>query len=132
MTNLIFEQSPQRLVLVVDDDADIRDMIQLMLVNEGYAVAAASSHQEAESYLAVSKPSVLVMDYLLPNADCGKKMARTALGRLPNAAKVLMTCVPNADQIATQLGIEYSIQKPFDPDHFLTTVREALADKFPD
>lgn len=56
-------------VLVVDDDAGIRELIELGLTGEGYSVESASTGAEALAALAVKPPDVLFLDLNLPDMN---------------------------------------------------------------
>ena len=53
-------------ILVVDDDASIRRMFQLLLNDTGYRVSTASSGEEAVAFLELVTPDLVLMDLMLP------------------------------------------------------------------
>src|SRR4249920_1307969 len=55
--------------LVVDDDADTREMLTRVVASEGYSVAAADSLQSARAQLARRTPDVIFVDLSLPDGD---------------------------------------------------------------
>ena len=55
--------------LVVDDDADTREMLSRVLVGEGYSVAAADSLRTARAQLGRRTPDVILVDLHLPDGD---------------------------------------------------------------
>jgi CheY-like chemotaxis protein len=58
-----------RQVLVVDDDPDIRSVIELALSDEGYTVTMATNGQEALDRLAAWRPDVILLDLAMPVMD---------------------------------------------------------------
>jgi CheY-like chemotaxis protein len=58
-----------RQVLVVDDDPDIRSVIELALSDEGYAVTMATNVQEALDRLTDWRPDVILLDLAMPIMD---------------------------------------------------------------
>ena len=54
-------------VLVVDDDADFRDSLALLISREGFSVAEAASIEEARLRLAEQPPDVMFVDLKLPD-----------------------------------------------------------------
>jgi DNA-binding response OmpR family regulator len=56
-------------ILVVDDDADIREIITIYLEKEGYHVITASDGNEALNYTFSHTPDLIVMDMMLPGLD---------------------------------------------------------------
>ena len=60
----------QKSILLVEDDADIRDAIAYLLTDEGYEVACASNGREALSYLHDGlTPSLILLDMMMPGMD---------------------------------------------------------------
>lgn len=58
---------PTRTVLVVDDEADIRDSLEDALGDEGYAVLGASNGQEALRLLpSLKRPCAIILDIIMP------------------------------------------------------------------
>jgi CheY-like chemotaxis protein len=65
------DASPCGGVLVVDDDADIRDSLREVLEDEGYEVACVGNGQEALDHLkaASPRPCVILLDLMMPVMD---------------------------------------------------------------
>jgi DNA-binding response OmpR family regulator len=63
-------------ILLVEDDADARDALALLLANGGYDVETAPDGKTALAKAATFKPDVLVCDWLLPDTD-GPTIARS-------------------------------------------------------
>ena len=60
----------RREILVVDDDADLRETLQLLLDDSGYGVTAVASGQEALDRLkAGDRPSLILLDLMMPELD---------------------------------------------------------------
>ncbi|MDH3600224.1 MAG: response regulator [Candidatus Tectomicrobia bacterium] len=56
-------------VLIVEDDADVREMLRRTLVKEGWAVTEATNGQEALEQVAAQRPELIVLDLMLPQMD---------------------------------------------------------------
>jgi CheY-like chemotaxis protein len=56
-------------VLVVDDDAPVRELIAEALEHEGYAVATAADGLEALEWLDRARADAIVLDYAMPRCD---------------------------------------------------------------
>ena len=65
-----------RRVLLVEDDARIRHMLRLALIDEGYEVSEAASGEDALAQLAEKPADVVLLDLMLPGAD-GFEVCRT-------------------------------------------------------
>jgi PAS domain S-box-containing protein len=113
-------------VVVVDDEADARDLVRMVLENQGAVVTAAASAEEALTLLQTSRPDVLVSDIGMPGTD-GYQLMRTiraqeAKGqRLPALA---LTAFARADdrKRAMLAGYQAHLSKPFDVGEFLLVV----------
>ena len=57
------------IVMVVDDDPDVRRIVRVILEGQGYATAAAADGQEAYRQIMQQRPDLLILDLLMPNMD---------------------------------------------------------------
>jgi CheY-like chemotaxis protein len=121
-------------VLVVDDDASIRQVLRLTLEEEGYAVLEAADGLGALDMLrAAREPLVVLLDFVMPRLTGEDVLA--ALAADPDLA-ALHACIflsANADMLSARcrrlvaaLGVPV-MRKPFDVDHLLRVVGEAAA-----
>jgi CheY-like chemotaxis protein len=124
-------QSPAP-VLVVDDDADIRETLRTLLEDVPYLVNTAASSAEALAYLrAASSPHVVLLDFLLAGANAGA-LLRAVLheATLRRHRYILIPAspvktFPKEDQrLIAKLCTEV-VQKPFDIDDMLRAVDHA-------
>ncbi|HZP97314.1 MAG TPA: response regulator transcription factor [Candidatus Limnocylindria bacterium] len=119
-------------VLVVDDDADLRDGLRRALSAEGYAIALASDGSEALARIRESPPDIVVLDILLPGIDglevC--RRIRDADARLP---VLLLTAKDGAtDQIAgLDAGADDYLVKPFSIGVLAARLRALLRRELP-
>lgn len=115
-------------VLVVDDDARMRQVMCWALEDEGYSVAAAADAEEAVAAAAGRRPAVVVLDYGLPNGD-GASTARElrAVTGAPALPIVLVTADGRASEKAARAGAAAYLHKPFEVDDLLRAVRGARA-----
>jgi CheY-like chemotaxis protein len=112
-------------VLVVEDDADERDILVALLSAAGADVRSASNATEALATLAWWRPGVLVSDLGLPGCDgYGLMAAVRALpgaDRLPAAAVTGQTA-PEDRRRALRAGFQAHLAKPVDPDRLLNVI----------
>lgn len=116
------------LVLVVDDEPEIRELLLTVLEDEGYAVVGAESGHVALDLLARLRPDLALIDIMLPGID-GRETARRirtlpGLGGLP---VVLMSAAFTRHQ--TGGDDELFIPKPFDLDNLLDTIAGLIEDR---
>lgn len=113
-------------VLIIEDDADLRDMMVQLLQLEGFDTEAASDSAEALGKLRdrLHLPRLILLDLMTPVMDgwqfCQHRADDVALSRVP---VVLLTAVP-AHQARTAVGVDGILAKPFDYDTLVDTVRE--------
>ena len=105
------------LVLVVDDDAAIREAIVDLLVDEGFEAVAAGNGVEALNLLAESprKPSLILLDLMMPGIDgwtfCKVRQGIAMLMEIPVVA---ISAAPMNGTHAP-LRVDATLPKPFDP-----------------
>jgi len=116
-------------VLVVDDEADLRDVIRGLLAAEGYEVSTAASGVEALRLLGAHPFDVVTMDLRMPGMS-----GRDTLAELRRIAPDLVSVVvsgystPEDDAAVRALGAYDVIAKPFDIDRLVTTVAGAMGE----
>ncbi len=67
MQNMQVER--RRLLLLADDNADLRDYISRLLIDQGYEVATVADGEAALASLRVQRPDILVSDVMMPRLD---------------------------------------------------------------
>ena len=118
----------QAKILVVDDEPDIRQLVQEILEDEGYSVQVAKDGENARISYAQQKPDLVLLDIWMPDID-GISLLKewSATGSLESQVVImsghgtLETAVE-----ATRLGAFDFVQKPLSLAKLLATVRKAL------
>jgi CheY-like chemotaxis protein len=118
---------PDRVVLVIDDDRDIRGTLGEVLQDEGYATAAAPDGSEALKLLREGlRPCVILLDLTMPVMDGwdfrANQLRDPALSGIP--VVVITAAGFRAETIRSQLGGVGFIRKPPSLDELLTAVAE--------
>src|SRR5260221_7708985 len=117
------------LVLVVDDDPDIRRLTESFLSDHGYHVILAAHGQDAIQRLRHRCPDLIVLDLNMPIMDgwTFRTEQRGLADRKRAAVPVLlMTGEDNAARFADTLQAVGVIQKPFDPAELLNAISAAI------
>lgn len=121
----------QARILVVDDDADMRDYVEAVLLETGARVALASSAGEALAKLSRFRPHVLISDIGMPNVDGYMllKQIRTLMpelgGQVPAIALTAYAGEYNQQQILAA-GFQVHIAKPVEPEALVMAVANLL------
>ena len=120
------EPSMEQVVLIVEDDTDLRQTIQWTLEDEGLVVETAADGQEALNRAAQRKPTLVVLDMGLPIID-GNGVAAGLHASYGNSVSILtMTADGRAAEKAKRIGAIGYISKPFDLDTLIDAVKQAL------
>jgi CheY-like chemotaxis protein len=115
------------LVLVVDDDEDVRTFLKELLEEEGYAVATAGNGLEALEFTQRTprQPSCVLLDLMMPVMNGWDVMAKwQEQGRLPGLPVVVFTAAVNTK--GPPGAVSY-LRKPADSMELLDTIRGACA-----
>jgi two-component system phosphate regulon response regulator PhoB len=113
------------LVLVADDDADVRLMLRLLLNKAGMRVLEAGSGAETLEVLAKQDPDVVLLDWRMPTG--GLPLARKLVEELGLRNRVIMLsglADPRDRHSALQAGIARYFVKPANPDVLIAAIRE--------
>jgi CheY-like chemotaxis protein len=126
ITQGVPEASALHRVLVVDDEAPIREVVATVLQEEGYQVVVASD-QEALRMATADPPDLIILDIMMPVMD-GPELRRCLLDH-PQTAKVpvvVMTASGDASAWAAKLGAVGALPKPFDIMQLIDLVDKAV------
>ncbi len=115
-------------VLVVDDEADIRALIQEILADEGYGVTVAADAGEARTARANRKFDLILLDIWMPDTDGITLLREWSEGGDMNCPVVIMSGHGTVDTAveATRLGAFDFVEKPLSLAKLLRTVEAAL------
>ena len=109
-------------VLVIDDDEAIRELLALVLDEEGYAVQTAGDGRAALALLQDWQADLIVLDLLMPGMDGAAFLAelRPEPGR--ERPVLLLSAAQGAGEAAWRLGVAGAFAKPFDLDELLLSI----------
>lgn len=110
-------------ILVVDDDKHIREMLEEVLVREGYHVSTAKTGAEALIQLTKDKPELVLLDLMLPDLD-GEEIIKY-IKDIPVIAVSAKIAVSSKVDVLLSGASDY-ITKPFEIDELLARVQVQL------
>lgn len=121
------------LILIVDDDVDIRRLFESILKPEGYRIASAESGAEAIASIAHEAPDLVLLDVEMPGMD-GNQVARILKSDRDTASIPIIMVTARTDHDARMAGLkagaEDFVAKPLDRGELLLRVRNMLRLKF--
>src|SRR6266700_7286511 len=113
-------------IIVVDDEAEVREMIRDYLANHGYAVTAVASGAEMRRVLAERPAHLVILDLRMPGED-GLSLARYLREQGPVGIVMVTASAEVIDRVVgLELGADDYIAKPFDPRELLARVKSVL------
>jgi CheY-like chemotaxis protein len=121
-------------ILVVEDEADTRELLKILLQSDGGVVTATASVQEALTAYDQSPPDIIVADIGMPEYNgytlIGRIRARDREHGKMTPAIALTAYVTSSDRdTVLSAGFQVHMPKPFEPDK-LVSVIAALATKY--
>ena len=114
-------------ILVVDDDDNIRALVNMALVDEGYSVLTAINGTAALKAVEQTPPALILLDMRMPVMD-GWQFAQ-AYHQMdpPHAPIITMTAARDAAVSAQQINASGFLSKPFDIDDLIAIVHEHVS-----
>jgi signal transduction histidine kinase/CheY-like chemotaxis protein len=115
-----------RRVLVIDDEADVRMLVEAVLRESGQVVTSAENGEEALVLAVREPPDLILLDKLMPVMD-GTAFAKAYRAAVAHPAPIVAFCASrDAETWATSIGAVAHIGKPFDLSDLDRTVRREL------
>jgi two-component system OmpR family response regulator len=126
MNTLDVAMNLQSLILVVDDDPDLRKLIGDFLLAHGYRAATAENVAEMRRSIEVERPDLVILNAMIPREDGSSAARRLAAGRGP-AVNMLSALGSDTDRIiGLEVGADDYLVKPCNPRELLARVRAVL------
>ena len=106
--------------MIIDDDPDVRTVMNILMKKQGYEVETASGREEALSKLERFEPSVILLDVLLSGYD-GRELCQElkADKKMKNIPVIMFSAHPGAAENISNYGADDFISKPFNTESLL-------------
>jgi phosphate regulon transcriptional regulator PhoB len=118
-----------RSVLVVDDEADLVELVSYNLKKEGFAVDSASDGEEALSKIRKKKYDLLILDLMLPGLQ-GMELCRILRNDPKTSGLPIIMLTAKGEELDKVLGLEMGaddyMTKPFSPRELVARVKSVL------
>lgn len=126
-------------ILVVDDDPDIRDVLEALLEGEGFEVVLANDGEQALEAIKKESPDLMILDLMMPVMDgfavC-KQLQDPRWSKWKNMPVLILTSVREEVsqrryelETGLSLNVDDYVEKPIDPDVVIDRVKKLLARK---
>ncbi|MEI7698831.1 MAG: response regulator [Planctomycetia bacterium] len=127
MAEPIVSEGTGRRLYVVDDDANVLEVLRIMFTDAGYDVQSYVSAVQFVDEVPTLSPGVVVTDYRMGQVD-GPEVQRRLLERQSDFRMILITAYPRTSLAvsAMKLGAVTVLDKPFDRVELLAAVREGF------
>lgn len=116
-------------ILIVEDEKDIRDLVQLHLEKSGFQTVLARDGQEAFRKVKESAPDLIVLDLMLPEMN-GKELAKLLKAREETKEIPIVMLTAKTEEVdrivGFELGADDYIPKPFSPRELILRVQAVL------
>jgi signal transduction histidine kinase/CheY-like chemotaxis protein len=113
---------PSRSVLVIDDEASARDLVQRALVKEGYEVHTASSGPEGLAFARQLRPAAITLDVMMPGMDGWAVLTVLKADPVTADIPVIMVTVVDEKNTGFALGAAEYLVKPIEWERLLAVL----------
>lgn len=115
-------------ILVIDDEAAIRDSLEVLLTLEGYSVKMAADGEQGLRMLELENYDIVLLDLALPGRS-GLELLPLIKERQPELPVIMITAYGTVDNVveAIRSGAENFVQKPWDNEKLLADIRSSIA-----
>ena len=116
-------------ILIVEDEADIRQMVGFALTRAGYPYKEAADADEAEACIREDPPDLILLDWMLPGTsgvDLARRLKRDPASR--GIPIIMLTArAEESDKVrGFDVGVDDYITKPFSPKELLARIKAVL------
>ncbi|WP_219226680.1 PleD family two-component system response regulator [Pedobacter antarcticus] len=118
----------QKLIQIIEDDEDIRDVIEFILQESEYEVNVASNAKEFKINLFNTLPDLIVMDVRLPDGN-GLQLCRQLKQSIEtrHIPVIIISAHATAEEASKQAFADDFISKPFDLEELIKRIEYHLA-----
>lgn len=113
-------------ILVVDDEADIREIVRLYLSQEGYEIIEACNGQEAIMKTAEHKPDLIILDIMMPGINGFEVIKHLKEDPATHNIPIIILSVLAQDSQYRQGILDY-VSKPFQQEELISTVNKTFS-----
>ncbi|MDQ1384098.1 MAG: two-component system, OmpR family, alkaline phosphatase synthesis response regulator PhoP [Actinomycetota bacterium] len=116
-------------ICIVDDDPDVRELVEYKLVQNGHEVLSATNGQDALLLVPDAKPALLLLDVMMPGLSGFDVLSQLRANPATRALPIIMLTAKAQDADAERgfaLGANDYMLKPFSPRELLNRINAQL------
>ncbi|HEV7527100.1 MAG TPA: response regulator [Acidimicrobiia bacterium] len=117
------------LIFIVDDDPDVRDLVEYKLIQSGHEVLSATNGQDALRLVPNAMPELLLLDVMMPGLSGFDVLERLRADSMTKLLPIIMLTAKAQDGDAQRgftLGANDYVLKPFSPRELMSRVNLQL------
>ncbi|RKZ35041.1 hypothetical protein DRQ33_00740 [bacterium] len=126
---LVTSDTDEKIVLLIDDDSDVRNAIAQMLETLGYIPITASSAGEGIELFGKARPDIVLLDMIMPDMG-GETVYKKIMEIDPKCPIIISTAYAQIEAVEELLdaGVQYILQKPFTVNKLDAVLKKVLND----
>jgi len=117
----------RKTILVVDDDANIRELLRQQLENEGYNVREAKDGMDAIHQIKISSPDLIVLDVMMPQINGFDVAAVLKNDPLTADIPIIILSIVENKERGHHIGIDRYLTKPINTEELLNEIGSLLS-----
>jgi DNA-binding response OmpR family regulator len=117
------------LICIVDDDPDVRELVEYKLVQNGHEVLTATNGRDALRVVPEARPALLLLDVMMPGLSGFEVLAQLRASDATRGLPIIMLTAKAQDADAERgfaLGANDYMLKPFSPRELLNRINAQL------
>lgn len=118
-----------RSILIVEDEPDIRELLNFTISRSGYSIIEAETAEDAIKLLDGGRPELIIIDWMLPGMDGIDLAKKLRSEELTNDLPIIMLTArgEEADKLRSfEVGIDDYVTKPFSPKELMARIKALL------
>lgn len=123
-------ENDPKVILVADDEKDLREALAIALSNEGFSVITAEDGQQAIDLALKNHPDLIMLDIIMPNVDGSEALKQIRADEWGKTAKIVVLTalddIEDISDIVEQGGTEYLIKTEWTLTDVVRKVREKV------
>lgn len=123
-------------ILVIDDDPDVVGLVKAALKYEGFQIDTAVNGKQGLELAQANPPDVIILDIMMPEMNGGEVAKRLKAHNTTSTVPIIMLTALSEKKYMKaalfDLGVEFYVIKPFQPDDLIDKVQQAIQYRTPE